>query len=303
MAQTETTLAVNTPAPIPQVRSITPADLKDALARGVDDFRAMATTHVIFLSLIYSVVGLLLARAALGYDLLPLLYPLAAGFALVGPFAAIWLYELSRRREQGLEASWRHAFDVVHTPSFGAILALGLLLLVIFSIWIAVAHAIYVANFGYREPESPVQFICEVFTTKQGWTLIIIGNAVGFIFALVAFVLSAVSFPLLVDRDASVTAAVATSIAAVMKNPLTMALWGLIIAAALVLGSIPAFVGLAIVMPILGHATWHLYRKVVEPDANSRIEREPRMRTPRPAADFPVSLFPVRSESAGGEPR
>jgi uncharacterized membrane protein len=175
---------------------------------------------------------------------------------------------------------------------------------VIFSIWIAVAHAIYVANFGYREPESIVQFIREVFTTRQGWTLIIVGNAAGFLFALVAFVLSAVSFPLLVDRDAGVMAAVATSIQAVMKNPLTMALWGLIIAAALVLGSIPAFVGLAVVMPVLGHATWHLYRKVVEPDPNPRIEREPRMRTPRPAADFPVSLFPVRGESAnGGETR
>src|SRR5216684_5971887 len=103
---------------LPVVRKITMSDLKDALAKGIDDFRAFPT-HVIFLSIIYPIVGLVLAGLTLSYDALPLLFPLAAGFALVGPFAAIGLYELSRRRELGLDTAWKHAFDIVHSPSFG----------------------------------------------------------------------------------------------------------------------------------------------------------------------------------------
>jgi uncharacterized membrane protein len=280
---------------LPQIRTISPADLMDALRRGVDDFREMATTHVVFLSLIYSVVGLILARAAFGYELIPLLFPLAAGFALIGPFAAVWLYELSRRREQGLDVAWHHGFEVVRSPSAGAIVGLGVILLVIFSVWIAVAHAIYVANFGYREPASFSQFLRDVFTTRAGWTMIIVGNAVGFVFALAAFVISVVSFPLLIDRNVGLSGAIATSIQAVARNPVTMILWGLIVAAALVAGSIPAFLGLAVVMPVLGHATWHLYRKVVEPGETEPLPHYA-PRAPRPAADFPVSLFPTRGE-------
>ena len=184
----------------PTVRIIGLRDLKDALARGIADFSAMPT-HAVFLCLIYPIVGLLLARLTLGYEVLPLLFPLAAGFALLGPFAAIGLYELSRRREQGLDASWQDAFDVLRSPSRGAIAALGLLLLAIFVIWIAVAQAIYIANFGYEPAASIPDFLHQVFTTPAGWMLIIVGNLVGFLFALAVLTISVVSFPLLLDRD------------------------------------------------------------------------------------------------------
>ena len=275
---------------LPEVRSITPADLKDALAKGYDDFLAMPT-HAVFLCLLYPIVGIVLVRATLGFEVLPLLYPLAAGFALIGPFAAIGLYELSRRREQGLDTDWRHAFDVVHSRSFGAIVALGLVLLIIFGIWLAVAHAIYIANFGYREPESLTGFARQVLSTNAGWSLIIIGNAVGFLFALAVLMISVVSFPLLLDRNVGAAGAAVTSVRAVVKNPMTMAMWGLIVAGALLLGSIPLFFGLAVVMPVLGHATWHLYRKVVEPDRSPPQEFRPPPAGRRYAADFPISLF------------
>src|SRR5262245_49540376 len=133
MAHTDIILPKEATRELPAVRSITPADLLDALAKGVADFRAIPT-HVIFLSLIYPIAGLAIARWTVAYDVVPMLYPLLAGFALIGPIAAIGLYELSRRRELGLDTSWRHAFDIVHSPSLWSILALGLLLLAIFEI-------------------------------------------------------------------------------------------------------------------------------------------------------------------------
>lgn len=248
----------------PAVRRISPADLKAALRAGFDDFWAMPT-HVVFVALIYPIVGLALARLVFGLDVLPLLFPLAAGFALIGPFAALGLYELSRRREAGLDTAWKHAFGVVRSPSFPAILALGGLLVVIFLVWIAVANAIYVASFGYAPAASMPHFLERVFNTPEGWRLIVLGNGIGFLFAVLVLMISVVSFPLLLDRPVSPAVAILTSSRAVLKNPLTMALWGLIVAAALIVGSIPLFLGLAVVVPILGHATWHLYRRVVRP--------------------------------------
>ena len=275
----------------PVVRKIGLADLRDALAKGADDFYAMPT-HAIFLCIIYPIVGFALARLAFGYSILPLLYPLASGFALVGPIAALGLYELSRRREAGLETSATRAFDVFESSSVGAVAALGILLLIIFLIWVAVANAIYVANFGYASPPSIKAFLNDVLTTRPGWNLIIVGNGVGLLFAILVLTTSVVSFPLLLDRDVGAAVALLTSIRAVAHNPLTMMVWGLIVAALLVIGSLPLFFGLTVVMPVLGHATWHLYRKVVEPQAGLPPTLPEERKERRYAADFPTVLFP-----------
>jgi uncharacterized membrane protein len=249
-------------SPPPAVRRITMADLRDVLAKGLDDFAAFRT-DVAFLCVLYPIIGVILARLAFGYDLLPLVFPLAAGFALVGPLAGVGLYEMSRRREAGLAAGWADGLAVVRSPSFGSIVLLGLLFVVIFLFWLAAAEGIYLVTLGPEPPKSMASFIEDVFTTDAGRTMIVVGIGVGFLFALLALVIGVVSFPLLVDREVGVDTAVLTSIRAVMANPAPMAAWGVIVAGGLVLGSIPFFLGLIIVMPVLGHATWHLYRRGV----------------------------------------
>ncbi len=249
-------------SPLPAVRRIAAADLRDVLARGYGDFGAYRT-DVFFLCIIYPVVGLVLARVAFGYEMLPLLFPLASGFALVGPVAAVGLYEMSRRREQGIPITWADAFGVVRSPAFGAILVLGLLLLAIFLLWLLAAYAIYAVTLGPEPPASITAFARDVFTTSAGWAMIVVGIGVGFLFAVLVLAISVVSFPLLLDRNVGLYTAVRISVRAVVANPGPMAIWGLIVAGGLVIGSIPVFLGLVIVMPVLGHGTWHLYRKVV----------------------------------------
>ena len=277
----------------PVIRTIGLSDLYQALRLGWEDFKAVPS-HAIILCVIYPVLGLVLARTVLGYSVLPLLFPLAAGFALLGPFAALGLYELSRRRERGEQASAWDALDVLRSPSFGAMLGLGTLLFALFVTWVATAQEIYVAAFGYEAAAGIPDFARRVLTTPQGWWLIVVGCGVGFLFAVVALCVSVVSFPLMLDRHAGAGDAMVTSLRAVARNPVPMAAWGLIVAVLLVAGSLPFFLGLAVVIPLLGHATWHLYRKVIAPDPNPRPIPPRPHRERRSAADFPAALFPWR---------
>ena len=291
----------------PEVRRLRFADLSDALAKGLDDFGAKPS-HLLFLGLIYPVMGLVLTRWSAGSGALQMIYPLMSGFALIGPFAAIGLYEISRRREAGLDASWQHALATRHSPALPAMLAVGALLAVIFLAWLGTAQAIFASTFGSSELGTTGLgttglasdlgasargtdglgavglgsggleaigvfrlggFLDEVLTTERGWRLILLGNAAGFAFAVLVLSTTAVAFPLLLDRDVGAIAAIETSARVVAANPPVMAGWGAIVAGLLVLGALPLFAGLAIVMPVLGHATWHLYRKAVVP-ANRR---------------------------------
>lgn len=247
---------------VPVVRRIGLADLGEALARGFADFQA-ARSDVAFLCCVYPVAGLVLARIAFGQNALPLIFPLVAGFALVGPVFGVGLNEISRRREMGRRVSWADAFGVVRAHAFGRIIVFALLLATIFVVWLVVAGLLYDATLGPQPPASTGVFLNELFATSAGRVMILAGISIGFLFAVFVLAISVVTFPMLLDRDARLETAIATSMQVLAVNPVTILTWGLIIAAGLVIGSIPLLIGLVITFPVLGHATWHLYRRVV----------------------------------------
>ena len=251
-----------TQAADPVIRRIRVSDLKDVLVKGLEDTGAYRT-DVFFLCLVYPVIGLMLIGLMAHHALLPLIFPIAAGFALVGPASAVGLYEMSRRRERGLPTNWSDAFGVIGSHAFGAIAILGLILVVVFVAWLATAYLIYHLTLGPEQPDSIQAFVRDVFMTDSGRTMIGVGVGVGFLFAILVLSISVISFPLLLDKEVGLAKAVSTSVRAVAMNPIPMAVWGMIVAAGLVLGSLPLLLGLVIVMPVLGHGTWHLYRRVI----------------------------------------
>ncbi|MSU91407.1 DUF2189 domain-containing protein [Rhodobacteraceae bacterium 2CG4] len=251
---------------VPVVRKIGTEDLKEALRRGVEDFAAFRS-DVVAICLLYPVIGGVLVWFALDRNLLPLLFPMLSGFALVGPLAGVGLYEMSRRRERGLHPNWGDALAVFRSSALAPIVMLGIYLLAIFVAWLFAAWFIYAMTLGPEPPASTGAFLADVFTTGAGWAMIVLGFGVGFVFAVVALAISVVSFPMLLDRDVGLPLAVVTSVTLVARNPWTMAQWGLVVALSLALGAIPALLGLALVVPILGHATWHLYRRAIDFEA------------------------------------
>ncbi len=248
--------------PLPAIRRIGIVDLRVALLLGWHDFRAIPS-QLFFLCIIYPVVAVVFWKFTAGHGLVPLFYPLISGFALVGPIAAIGLYEISMRREHDQPASWRNCFDVLRSPALGSVVALALALVAIFVVWITIARGIYHAAFGDAPFSRMSDFLAALFATPGGWFLIVAGNLIGLAFAIVVLAISVVSFPMMLDRNVDVTFAVRTSLRAVAGNRLVLAVWGFIVGTLVVLGSLLAFVGLAVVLPVLGHATWHLYRRLV----------------------------------------
>jgi uncharacterized membrane protein len=257
---------------VPEIRKITTGDVMDALWHGIDDFWDQPS-HYVFAGLIYPVVMIVLAVWVSGQNVLPLLYPLASGFALLGPFVALIFYEISRRKELGLDTSWKHGFEVFRSPALSSVAIVGLVLGVLFVTWLIVAQVLFVGLFGETPPNSLTALFYEIFTTYDGWLLIAAGNVIGFLFAIEVLCITVVTFPLLLDRQISPHRAIETSIKATLTNPVPIALWGLIVAVSLAVGIATLFVGLVIVMPMLGHATWHLYRKLVVPQAGRSARR------------------------------
>lgn len=245
----------------PQIRRITLDDLRASLREGLQDL-GRARSDVVFLAVIYPLVGLVLFRLAFSLNLVPLILPLISGFALLGPLAAVGCYEVSRRLEADETVGASTPFKVLRSPALSSLVGLGAILALIFFVWLAVAWGIYAATLGPQPPASLGAFLRDVFTTGAGWAMIVIGMGVGFLFAAFTFAISAISFPMMLDRDVDMGTAMRASVQAVAENPMPMAVWGGLIAVSMVAGSIPALAGLIFVMPLFGHASWHLYRRL-----------------------------------------
>lgn len=268
MASNHAAPAAESAAPEIPVRKLRPSDLNLSLREGLNDFLSMRG-DLIFVGLLYPLIGAVTAAVALGSNFLQLFFPIAAGISLLGPIVAVGFYELARREEAGLHSNWSHFFDVVKRPSADGLGAVAALLVLIFALWVAVAQGLYAALWGTTEMDSVGAFLSRLFTTPEGWTLIVAGNLIGAAFAVLVLAISFVSLPMLVDCNVEARTAVATSIRAFRENIGMMIRWGLTIAVLLVLGSIPLFIGLAVVLPWLGYASWHLYTHVID---RSRLE-------------------------------
>ena len=245
------------------IRTIGLNDLWRALKEGYDDFNAMPTTGV-FLTVLYPLFALLLTLFLVGKNLLHMAFPMVAGLTLIGPAVSVFLFELSRRRERGLDVKWRSAFDFIHSASFAPILALSILMMLLYLAWLFMAQFLYFGTFADDVPASASDFVTQLVTTRRGVGLMVYGVLLGFFFAVAALAISVVAFPLLLDKPVTAATAVVTSIRAVAANFMVMAVWGMIVVALLAAGAIVFLLGLAVVLPILGHSTWHLYRRVVE---------------------------------------
>ena len=246
----------------PVTRRLTIADLTAALRKGWEDLAAMRS-DVMFACMLYPLMGAVLLGLATQGSLTHLMFPVLSGFALVGPVAGLGLYELSRRREACMEVSWAAMFDVLRSPRFPRIVMLALFNAVIFMVWLLLADMIHAATLGSERVQSLGALLAEAVSTPAGWAMILVGTGVGFLLALTVLAVSVVSFPLLLDRDVSLPVAVATSVRVARENPMVIAAWGLIVAGLLAVGILPALIGLVVVLPVLGHATWHLYRAAV----------------------------------------
>ncbi len=256
----------STPLPLaadgPGVRRIGEADLSWALSEGWKDFRDKRG-DILVLALLYPLVGALAMVAAFNDRVLPLFFPLVAGISILGPAVASGFYEIARRREAGLESSWIHFLDPLRGRSRLPLALLTAGLAALFVGWMVAAALIYAVTIGRGGPEGALDFIRQVVTTPQGWAMVVIGNLVGLGFAAATLTFTVVSFPMVVDKPVDAMTAVATSIHAVRENPRVLASWGVRVALLLALGCLPAFIGLAVVLPVLGYATWHLYTRLV----------------------------------------
>jgi uncharacterized membrane protein len=250
----------------PEARALSNDDLGWALKKGWEDFK-LRRGDLLLLPVVYVSVGIVASALAFNAALFPIIFPLAAGFALVGPIAAAGFYELARRHEAGLDSGlasgWTHFLDPLKGGPRGPLLTLSVMLLVLFLGWLAAAQAIYSATLGTLAPPTPADFMRDLFSTTEGIAMIIVGNVVGGLFALVTLAVAAFSFPMVVDKATPAGIAVAGSVAVFRRNPAVMLGWGLRVAGILLLGALPLFVGLMLALPVLGYATWHLYTRAI----------------------------------------
>lgn len=261
--------AAATVRPDPVIRAITLQDVAGAFAAGLRDFQAYPL-YGLFFGGIYAIGGLVMLLLSASWGMLYLAYPMAAGFALIGPFVAVGLYEVSRRRETGEPITWSKVLGCVFAQSKRELGWMSLVCVFIFMMWMYQVRLLLALFFGFQ-PVTAETFLHTLLRTPEGWLFLVIGHVDGAVLSLVLFSLTVVSFPLLLERDVDFITAMITSVRAVTNNPVPMVVWALVVVVLLIAACLPAFLGLLVVLPVLGHATWHLYRRLVVLE----ITREP----------------------------
>lgn len=251
-------------APVrPEIRTIAGADVLDALSAGLRDL-ARAPVYSLFFGAVFSAIGVAISYLLVVVGSSYWVLPVAAGFPLVGPFAAVGLYELSRRHEAGESLSWGGVLGAVIREGKHQLPSYAFITLFVYLIWVYLAHLIFALSFGLK-PLTNVMTSADLLLTAEGIAMLVAGTVVGGALAAFLFAISVVSVPMLLDRDIDVVTAMIASVKAVLDNPAPMLLWGVVIAVACVLAMVPLFVGMILVFPVLGHASWHLYRRAVQP--------------------------------------
>lgn len=246
-------------APVVVASDLKVSDLRAALAAGWGDYKAFPAFGLFFAA-IYVIAGMFIYFALFVRGEIAWLVPAAAGFPLLAPFVAVGLYEVSRRRESAIPMSWRAILGALRGRGDEQILSMGVILFVGFGFWIMVAHgifAIFLAESGIGSES------IELFRTGAGLMMLLVGGIAGALMALAFYAITVVSLPMLVDREVDFITAIIASLATVRSNKFVLLIWAAVIAIALFVAMLPLFLGLLVVLPVLGHATWHLYRRSV----------------------------------------
>lgn len=245
----------------PAVLNVTVRDIVSILAAGLRDFRA-APLYGLGVSAIYTAGGWLLVLLLLRFDLPYLVYPLAAGFALIAPFIATAFYAISRNIERKEPLSWRSIGGSIRIAAGRDLGWMALVTGFALFIWMDIAALLFFLFLGLKSVGLP-QLLEQIFTTPMGLLFLLVGNAVGAAIAFAVFSFSVISFPMLFDRDVDFVTAMITSVKVVVANPVAMMVWCATIAALIALSLLSGLVGLLVVLPVLGHASWHLYRRAI----------------------------------------
>lgn len=249
---------------MPSVLSITPADITAALHAGIRDL-ARAPIHSLFFGCVFSAFGILISYLLLIVGSSYWVLPLAAGFPLIGPFAAIGLYEISRRLEQGEPITWGGVLGAVIREGRVQLPSYAFIVLFIYLIWVYLAHLIFALSFGLK-PLTNVMSSTELLTTAEGIGMLVAGTVVGGAIAILLFSVSVTSVPLLLEREIDVVSAMITSVKSVLANRAAMLFWGIILVICCIAAMVPMFLGMIVIFPVLGHTSWHVYRRVIAED-------------------------------------
>jgi uncharacterized membrane protein len=261
----ETGQVVERPMPRPPVvRTVSFGDIREALSRGWSDF-LQAPLFGLFFGAFYALGGILITWLMFWNSMVYWVIPLVIGFMLIGPFVAVGLYEVSRALEQGRPLTWSGVLGVMFRQREREFVWMSFVTLFVFWIWIYQVRLLLALFFGLKTFSTFDAFVTMLFTTANGLTFLVVGHVVGAILSLALFSLTVVSFPLLLDREVDFITAMITSVKSVVTSPAAMIAWAICIVVLTILAMLPAFLGLIIVLPVLGHATWHLYRRLVEP--------------------------------------